>query len=343
MKALRVVRNARPTEACEIEEIPTPEVGPGQVRVRVSAGCLNFNDLDRCYGRITTVPMPPPFTLGMDVCGVVDEAGEGAEQWLGKRVTAITQMAQGGLAEQAICPAVSTFEAPPELDDEEAAALVIPFHTTHLALFERAGLTAGESVLITGASSGLGTAAIQLARARGARVFAVATGQAKLDLCRELGAELCIDPLEESFVDAVLDYTDDVGPDVICDLVGGAVTSDAWRCIARGGRYLVAGFAGDPDNGTAGVPLRPTCMGNFSIVGVIGAYMPALPSALRRTGFNPFDREVADAVHADLMSLVAKGEIRPIVGQRISLEEAPAALEAHEKRQTRGRTVVRIA
>lgn len=342
MRALRVVRNGRPSEALAIEDLPVPEPGPGQVRVRVAAACLNFNDIDRCYGRVTTIPMPPPFTLGMDVCGVVDAAGEGAGAWVGRRVAAITQMAHGGLAEHAICPAVSVFDAPPELDDEEAAAFVIPYHTMHLALFERAGLSAGESVLVTAGASGLGTAGIQLARARGARVLAAAGGRDKVALCRELGAELTIDTSQGGFVDAVLDHTDDVGPQVICDLVGGGVTADAWRCIARGGRYVVVGFAGDPEHGTGGVPLRPACIGNFSIVGVIGAYLPALPSALRRTGFNPFGREVAESVHADLLSLVARGAIRPVIGQRVSLEEAAAALEDHEHRRTRGRTVVKI-
>ena len=340
MRVLRVTRNGRPTEALQIEDVPAPEPGPGQVRIRVSAGSLNFNDLDRCYGRVTTIPMPPPFTLGMDACGVVDAAGEGAEDWVGRRVTAITQMAQGGLAEQAIAPAVSVFDAPPELDDAEAAAFVIPYHTVHLALFERGGLRAGESVLVHAGASGLGTAAIQLARAKGARVFATAGGPEKAAVCREQGAELVIDHREQDFADAVLDHTDDVGPDVILDLVGGPFVERSWRCIARGGRYLVGGFAGDDENGTGGVPLRPTCVGNFSIVGVIGAYMPPMPSSVRRTGFNPFGRDVADRVHADLCEPVAKGEIRPLVGRRVALEGAAAALEDHEARRTTGRTAV---
>jgi len=340
MRALRVTRNGRPSEALEIQDIRVPEPGPGQVRVGVSAACLNFNDIDRCYGRVTTIPMPPPFTLGMDVCGVVEAAGDGAEAWLGKRVAAITQMAQGGLAEQAIAPAVSVFDAPPELDDAEAAAFVIPYHTVYLALFERAGLQAGESLLVHAGASGLGTAAIQLARAKGARVFATAGGKEKLAVCREQGAELVVDHREQGFADAVLDHTDDAGPDVILDLVGGPFVSESWRCIARGGRYVVGGFAGDDQNGLGGQPLRPTCTGNFSIVGVIGAYMPAMPSAIRRSGFNPFGRDVADRVHADLLQLVAKGEVRPLVGRRVALEDAAAALEDHEARRTTGRTAV---
>jgi NADPH2:quinone reductase len=117
---------------------------------------------------------------------------------------------------------------------------------------------------------------------------------------------------------------------------------DAWRAVAREGRYIAVGFADDPENGTGGAALRPTCIGNFSIVGVIGAYMSNVPGAIRRTGFNPFGRDVAEKVHADLLGLVTRGDVRPHVGQRVSLEEAPAALEAHEQRRSLGRTAVLI-
>ena len=122
------------------------------------------------------MPTPPPFTLGMDVCGVVDAAGEGAEAWLGKRVVAITKTALGGIAEYAIAPAVSVFDAPEQLDDAEGAAFVLPFQTSHLALFRRGRLAAGETLVVHSAASGLGTAGIQLGKAAGARVIAVAGG-----------------------------------------------------------------------------------------------------------------------------------------------------------------------
>lgn len=343
MRALQVSKNGRPSEALEVVDVPVPEPGPGQLRVAVSAASLNFNDIDRCYGRITTIPMPPPFILGMDVCGTVDAVGEGAEAWIGRRVVAITQMARGGLAEYAIAPLDSVFDAPPELDDAEATSFVIPYHTTHLALFERGALREGEGLLVISGASGLGTAAIQLGRACGARVFATAGGPEKVALCRELGAELAVDHRETNFADAVLDHTSDVGAEVVLDLAGGGFVADAWRAVARGGRYLAAGFADDPENGTGGVPLRPTCIGNFSIVGVIGAYLSNVPGALRRTGFNPFGRDVADSVHADLLRLAAKGDVRPYVGQRVSLDEAAAALEVHEQRRSLGRTAVLIS
>src|SRR5262245_51783650 len=275
MRALRVVRNGAPSEVCEIPDLRPPEPGPGQVRIRVAAGSLNFNDIDRCRGRVTTIPMPPPFTLGMDVCGVVDAAGAGGEGWLGRRVAAITQLAQGGLAEWAIAPIGTTFEAPESLDDAEAAAFLLPFHTAHLALFRRARLEAGETLLVHAAASGIGSAALQLGVAKGARVLACAGGAQKLPLLRELGAELAIDHRETDFVAAVLDHTREVGAHVVCDLAGGSFVERSWRCVAREGRYLCVGFADDPGGGTTGRPLRPSCPGNFSIVGVMLAYFDA--------------------------------------------------------------------
>src|ERR1700732_1915411 len=128
MKALQVTAHGRPGDVLAVRTLERPEPGPGEVLVRVGAASLNFNDIDRCLGKLVSVPVPPPFTLGMDVCGVVDAAGDGATQWVGRRVVAITKNALGGLAEYAIAPAVSTFDAPPGLDDAEATAFLLPFH-----------------------------------------------------------------------------------------------------------------------------------------------------------------------------------------------------------------------
>ncbi|MAG34536.1 MAG: alcohol dehydrogenase [Deltaproteobacteria bacterium] len=343
MKALRVTRNGAPSEVLAVEEVERPSPGPGQLCIRVSAASLNFNDIDRCRGNVTSIPMPPPFTLGMDVCGTVDAAGDGAEDWIGRRVVAITAMAQGGIAEYALAPAEATFDAPDAFDDAEATAFVIPYHTTHLALFRRGRLEAGETLLVHAGASGLGSAAIQLGLARGARVIATAGGAAKVAACKEFGAEFVIDHTQGDFAEAVLDHTDDVGAHVVLDLSGGGFVEPSWRCVAREGRYLCVGFADDPKNGFSARPLRPTCAGNFSIVGVICAYMNDLPSAVRRAGLNPWDRVVAQEVHADLLSLIADGRIRPVVGRRIRMEEAGQALEAHEGRRTTGRSVVEVS
>jgi NADPH2:quinone reductase len=279
----------------------------------------------------------------MDVCGVVDAVGEGADGWLGRRVVAITKNALGGLAEYAIADVVSTFEAPELFDDAQGAAFVLSFHASHLALFRRGRLQAGETLVVHAAASGLGSAGIQLGKAVGARVIAVAGGPEKSALCASLGADLVIDHTAEDFVESVLVATDDVGADVVYDLAGGDFTERSWRCTARGGRYLAVGFADDTDNGMTGRPLRMACIGNIDIVCVMLAWVDKVDPGMRRFGFNPFGREVADEVHADLLRMVAEGKISPSIGRRVSLEEAGAALDEHEARRAMGRTVVEIA
>ena len=340
MKALQVVRHGAPREALELRDIDIPEPGPGQVRIRVRAASLNFNDIDRCHGRKTTILPPLPFTLGMDVCGTVESAGEGAEAWLGKRVVAITFTAVGGLAEYAIAPADATFEVPDSLDDAEATAFLIPFHTTHLALFRRARLQADETLMVHAGASGLGAAAVQLGVAAGAQVIATAGSDGKLAYCRALGAHHVVNYRAENFEETIFEITENKGADVVCDLVGGDITQPSWRCTAREGRYVIVGFADDPGNGTTGQPLRPVATGNFSIVGVMIAWVTELPDFIRKMGINPFPRTVADEVHGDLMRLLAEGKIQPNVERRVTLADAAAALEAHEARSTTGRTVV---
>jgi NADPH2:quinone reductase len=340
MRALQVTAHGRPGDVLAVRDVEKPDPGPGEVRVEVGAASLNFNDIDRCRGTLVSVPTPPPFTLGMDVCGVVDAAGEGAEQWVGKRVVAITKTALGGIAEFAIAPAVSVFEAPVQLDDAEATAFILTFQTSHLALFRRGRLTSGETVVVHSAASGLGSAGIQLAKAAGARVIAVAGGPEKGALCASLGADVVIDHTQEDFVEAVLVATGDIGADVVYDLTGGDVVERSWRCTAREGRYLAVGFADDDDNGMTGRPLRMACIGNIDIVAVMVAWADSVDPGMRRFGFNPFGRDVADEIHADLLRMLADGSIRPFVGRRVAMEDAGRALDDHEERRSLGRTVV---
>jgi NADPH2:quinone reductase len=342
MRALQVTAHGRPGEVLAVRAVAVPEPAPGEVRVKVGAASLNFNDIDRCWGRLVSVPTPPPFTLGMDVCGVVDAAGAGAESWIGERVVAITKTALGGIAEYAIAPAVSVFEAPAQLDDAEAAGFVLSFQTSHLALFRRGRLRSGETLVVHAGASGLGTAGIQLGKAAGARVIAVAGGADKGALCASLGADLVVDHTTDDFVEAVLADTDDRGADVVYDLAGGDVVERSWRCTARGGRYLAVGFADDADNGMTGRPLRMACIGNIDIVGVMAAWVDEVDPGMRRFGFNPFGRAEAEEIHSDLLRLVADVGIRPVIGRRITMAEAGAALDDHEARHSTGRTVVEV-
>jgi len=334
-----VVRHGRPIEAIEIHDIPGPEADPGGVRIAVAAASLNWGDIARCRGGVASVMAQPPFTLGMDVCGVVEAAGEGAEEWLGRRVVAVCNQSIGGMAELALASKLSVFDAPEELDDVEAAAFTLPFHTSHLALHKRARLRAGETLLVVGGASAVGTAAIQLGVAAGAHVVATAGGREKGLVCERLGAEAAIDSTSEDIFERVMAHTDGRGADVVCDMVGGPRTETVWTCIAHGGRYVPVGFNDDPQSGLTGKPLRKVSMGNFSVVGVIMAYGPA-PVELRRFGVNPFPPETGPEVHAALCALVTSGAIRPTIGRRIEMGEVAAALEDHEQRRTTGRTVV---
>ncbi|HEY3906436.1 MAG TPA: NADPH:quinone oxidoreductase family protein [Streptosporangiaceae bacterium] len=343
MRALQVTRNGPPGEVLEVTEVPVPEPAAGEVRIKVSAASLNFNDIDRCHGRLVSVPVPPPYTLGMDACGVVDAAGAGGEEWLGQRVVAITKLALGGIAEYAIADGVSVFAAPPEFDDAEAAGFLLPYQASHLALFRRGRLRAGETVVVHSAASGLGLAGIQLAKAAGAKVIAVAGGPEKTARCAEFGADLLIDHQAEDFVEAVLAATGDAGAELVYDLAGGDFAERSWRCTAHGGRYLAVGFADDDNNGMTGRPLRMACIGNIDIVGVMLGWVSSVDPGMRRFGFNPFGRDVAEEIHADLLRLAAQGKIRPVIGQRVGLSEAGKALDEHEARRSVGRTVVVLA
>jgi NADPH2:quinone reductase len=322
-------------------DVPEPEVGPGEVRIAVSAASLNFGDIARCRGGVASVMAQPPFTLGMDVCGVVDAAGPGADGWLGHRVVAMTKQSLGGMAESAIAGAQSVFDAPTELDDAEAAAFTLPFHVGYLALHERARISGGESLLVVGGASGVGTAVIQLGVAAGAKVLAIAGGPDKGKLCADLGAEVTIDSATDDIFDGVMSGTDSRGADVACDMVGGDGTETIWTCMAQGGRYVPVGFNDDPQSGLTGKPLRKVSIGNFSVVGVILAYAD-VPIEMRRFGLNPFPPETGPRVHDELRTLVAAGKVRPVIGRRISMAEVAGALEDHDQKRTTGRTVVEI-
>ena len=342
MRAARVTRHGRPTEVIEIQDIPVPDPEPGGVRIAVSAAPINFGDLARCRGGVASVMAQPPFTLGMEACGTVEAAGAGAESWLGRRVVAMCAQSLGGMADAALAPGTGVFDAPAGLDDIQAAAFLLPFHTTYLALHVRGRLQAGETLLVVGAASGLGTAAVQLGAAAGAHVLAVAGGAEKAQLCRDLGAELAIDHTSQDVFEVVMGHTDGHGADVVCDLVGGAGTESIWTCVAYGGRYLPVGFNDDPQSGLTGRPLRKVSMGNFSVVGVLLSYAPAsLP--MRQFGVVPNPPAVGQEVHTELSQLVAAGAIRPYVGRRIGLGQVASALEDHEQRRTSGRTVIDLS
>lgn len=340
MRAVRVVKHADPVDAISVEEVPEPEPGPGEVRVAVAAASLNFGDIARCRGGVATVLPDPPFTLGMDVCGTVDAAGPGMEEWLGRRVVGMSPQALGGMAEKALVGTV--FDAPPSLSDVEAAAFLLPCHLAYLSLVERARLEPGETVLVRGAASAVGTAAVQLAVTLGARVIALAGSAEKRALCAGLGAEVVLDQGREDLFAAVMEATGDRGADVIFDPIGGAQTETLWTMGALGARYLAVGFNDDPEGGLTGRPLRKVSMANLSVLGVLLAYLD-LPVEFRQFGLHPFPPEVGRRVHQELLDLVAAGSLRPVVGRTVAMDGVAAALEDHAARRTAGRSVLDLS
>ena len=342
MKAWTVVRHGRPSEALELREVSRPEPGPGQVRARVAATACNLNEVDGCYGRYKTVDPPLPYTLGMEAVGRVDAVGEGAEAWLGRRVMLTGVGATGAHAEYVIGGQEMVFDCPDALDDVEGAAFYFPFHVAWVSLIERGKLRPGETVLVHAGAGGVGSAAIQLAKAHGARVLATAGSEAKLARCRELGADVAINYREGDFGDAVAEATEGRGVDVACDLVGGEVTQRTMRCMAYGGRLMMTGFSGGIEaEDEAGLLPRPIIFGNFSLGGVLMSYGD--PDAYGLVGIHMVPRAVGEQIHAQLLALHAEGRIAPIVGRRVSFEALPEELERMERRETMGRTILEWA
>ena len=340
MRAWRVHGAGAPSEVLQLDDIEEPVAGPGEVIVRTTATVLNFNEIDGCRGRYLTVNPPIPYTLGMECTGVVDSAGPGAEHWVGRRVVATAVGAFGAHAELVRCSADMTFDAPDALPGSDAAAFLFPFHLAWLGLHERGRLRAGETVLVHAGAGGIGSAAIQLAHVAGARVLATAGGEHKLELCRELGADVAIDYRAGDFVGAVNDATDGRGVDVVFDGVG--LFESSMRAIARKGRYLMIGFAGGIETEDEGMVPRPLLFAQADIVGVLLSYTSYPDQARAASGFNITPRSVGEEVHAELGALLDKGAIRPVIGGRVTFEELPKALDAMERRETTGRIVVEL-
>jgi NADPH2:quinone reductase len=344
MQAWRVHEYGEPADVLRLDEVQAPVPGPGEILVRVAAATLNFNDVDGVRGRYLTVRPPLPYTPGMEVLGTVEDAGAGAEGWLGRRVVAVPSGAFGGFAELAVGPSAMAFEMPPEsvLADPEAAAIYLPFHLSWLALHDRAHLEAADTVLIHAAAGGVGTAALQLAVEAGARVIATAGSADKLELCRSLGAEVAIDYVKEDFVDAVLEATGGRGVDIAFDTIGGEVTTRTFRCMAFNGRHLLVGFASGIEAEDEGIVPRPVLFGNFSLYGVCLAYVDD-PSVLKQlSGYNFPSHAEGERIHARVLDLVARGAVRPMVGRAVAFDALAGALQSMAERHAVGRSVALV-
>ncbi len=345
MRAWRLHHYGRPTEVLRIDTVAMPVPEAGELRVKVQAIPFNLNDLERITGGNMMVRPELPYSPGMEVMGIVDACGDGTAPWQGRRVVAMPKGANGGFAEYAICPAVSAFEMPESIPLPGAAALYFPFHLAWLGLFDRAELRAGESVLIHAAAGGSGSAAIQLAKHAGARVFATAGTDAKVQFCKDLGADVAINYTTEDFAPIVLGETGNRGVDVVFDNVGEAVMEKSMQCTAYNGRYLMMGFASNKL--VADEPFlvpRRVALGNFKLCGVLLAYQtPDMADMLKTAmGWNFATSALGEKITRNIVDLVTSGAIRPVVGSTIAFEDIPAAIEAMENRETIGRTIVML-
>jgi len=342
MRAWRTHEYGRPTDVLKLDSVPIPVPEAGEVCVKVQGIPFNLNDLERITGGNMMVRPELPYSPGMEVMGVVATCGAGAEQWAGRRVVATTKGAHGGFAEYAVCPTVSMFDMPDDIPLPDAAALFFPFHLAWLGLFDRAGLRAGESVLIHAAAGGSGTAAVQLAVNAGARVFATASNDEKLALCRELGADVAINYNETDFSEVVLAETGNAGVDVVFDNVGETVLEPSLKCTKYNGRYVMMGFASNKV--VADEPFlvpRRLALSNVSLGAVMLAYAAPDMSDFLKTamGWNFVPAALGERIMREIIDLVRVEKVRAVVGRVIDFEDIPAEIEAMADRRTVGRTV----
>ena len=327
MRAWRVATHGDPEKVMALEDdVPVPEPAADQVRIRVGAAALNFGDDLLCRGTYQLRP-ELPFTPGLEVAGEVVAAGSEAGLSPGTRVMAVPALPWGGLAEYALADARNAYPIPSDLPDTDAAAMLIPFQTGHVALHRRGQLQPGETLLVHAGAGGVGSAAIQLGKAAGARVIATAGGAEKVALCRRLGADLGIDYLKEDFVAQVREATGGQGADVIYDPVGGEVFEKSRKCVAWQGRILIIGFAGGE---MTQAPMNQLLFRNYSLVGV---YMGE---------YSHRERPYLDAVHQEILDLYREGRIQPLIHARVPLSGVPAAIAGLAGRATAGKVVIQV-
>ncbi len=324
MKAWQVSRHGEPRDVLELAEVPRPGPGPGQLLVRVLAAAANFPDALLCRGTYQVRP-PLPFSPGVELCGQVEATGPDVTGFAaGDRVIGGTVLPHGAFAEYAVMDAAATMPAPATLDDAEAAPFHITYQTGWFGLHRRARLAPGETLLVHAAAGGVGSGAVQLGKAAGARVIGVAGGPDKARVVRELGADVVVDRSREDFVAVVKEVTGGRGADVVYDPVGGDAFRRSTKCIAFEGRILVVGFASGDIPQAA---LNHALVKNYSILGLHwGLYQRLDPAAVRDC-------------HADLTVLAATGLIRPLISERLPLADVPDGLRRLADGSTTGRIV----
>ena len=314
----------RLTDAGEmtLQERPDPVAGPGEYVLQIECAGLNFSDSLMLRGRYQRKP-PLPFTLGIEAAGTVLAAGPGCTLPVGARICAA--LPGGGYGEQVLVEASAARPIPADVPAEAALVLLgINYPTSYHALHGRAAIQPGETVLVHAGAGGVGSAAIQIAKAAGCRVIATAGTEAKLAVCRDLGAELALDYSDPGWFDRLREAVPG-GVDIVYDPVGGEVGTQSLRALAWRGRYLVVGFAAGPLTQLAANRLllkEATALGVF------------WGEARQRDPAN------ADRVGHAILDLYRAGRLDPLIGGRFPLEQARDALDSLAARQTVGKILL---
>ncbi|MGH3728149.1 MAG: NADPH:quinone oxidoreductase family protein [Micromonosporaceae bacterium] len=318
MRAVQVVRLDGP-EALELRDVPEPD-GDGQVVVDVRAAGVTYPDVLLTRGRYQLRP-EPPFTPGSEIAGVVRSAPSGAAVKPGDRVAGFPGI--GGFQDVVALDPSLVFPLPDQVSYAAGAGLPMNYLTVHFALVRRGRLEPGETVLVHGAAGGVGTAGIQLAKALGARVIAVASSPEKQQVAREAGADETVDVA--GFKDAVKGLTDGQGVDVVLDPVGGDRFTDSLRCLAPEGRMLVVGFTGGE---IPTVKVNRLLLNNIDVVGVgWGAYALPRPGYLRHQW-------------SELLPYLESGVLDPPLGGSYPLERTAEAVAALDQRRATGKLII---
>ena len=310
-------------DALTWKELPTPQPAAGEVLLEIQAASLNFPDLLIVQNKYQMKP-PLPFVPGSEYAGVVRALGEGVKGLhIGQTVACLS--GTGGFGTHTLAPAKLCMPLPAGFPAVDAAAFIMTYATSHHALIDRGQLKAGETVLVLGAAGGVGTAAIQIAKAVGAKVIAAASTDEKCALCKAQGADATINYSTENLREALKTLTEGKGPDVVYDPVGAELAEPAFRSIAWRGRYLVIGFAGGP---IPNLPLNLPLLKGASIVGVFwGDFARREPQANA-------------AMMGELARWYAEGKIKPVIDCTMPMSELKAAYARMGSRAVMGKLVM---
>ena len=324
MKAY-VCREFGPVESHKVEEIEDPRAEAGQVVVDVKAAGVSFPDVLIVQGKYQFQP-PFPFSPGGEIAGVISEVGEGVVDWkVGDRVIAMT--GNGGIAEKVVAFEMTLMPLPETMDFKDGAAFPLNYGTTYHALKQRGQLQPGETLLVTGAGGGVGTTAIEIGKAMGAKVIAAASTEEKLEIAKNLGADETINYSDGELKEKVKALTDGLGADVIYDPIGGDIFLQCMRCVNWKGRVLVIGFASGP------IPEVPTNLALLKGCSIVGVFWGRFTGAEPEENSKNFD---------ELFALHAEGKLKPQITKSYSLDEAAEAISSLENRKATGKVVIEI-